>query len=281
MVCKNVFHQLKHFKQHLTDRPNCKSKSPYACKTCEKFVGHNEQSFDSHLTKNVSCNFYYKERNVASGLLNDSTLPCIKSNNNCNDVTSYLFKRYSTDGVVDNVQLNLKDDSVQNIASVRKVSGNLPKRMDVNTYMTNYRAVAGVTNNDTSSGSLQLVHNNPRDTNNDFCCNNDDEIDNIQCTPFDNDNVILENEEVILPTANVPLVIIAENDDTNEYTNVAFDIRVEQKALEKRFSSMTLTSSKLICFIHRFKHFDCFLINTVFKSWKSHWRIWSICRTWL
>ena len=110
--------------------------------------------------------------------------------------------------------------------------------------MTNYCAVAGVTNNDTSSGSLQLVHNKPRDINNDCCFNNDDEIDNIHCTSFDNDNVILENEEVILPAANVPLVIIAENDDTNEYTNVAFDIRVEQKALEKRFSSMTLTSSK-------------------------------------
>ena len=113
VVCKNIFYQLKHFKQHLTDRPNCKSKSPYACKTCGKFVGHNEQSFDLHLTKNISCKFYYEERNVASGLLNDSTLPCIKSNNNCNDVTSCLFKRYSTDGVVDNVQLNLKDDSVQ------------------------------------------------------------------------------------------------------------------------------------------------------------------------
>ena len=56
--------------------------------------------------------------------------------------------------------------------------------------------------------------------------------------------MILENEEVILPIANVPLVIIAENDDKNEYSNVAFDICVEQKALEKIFSSMTLTSSQ-------------------------------------
>ena len=140
---------------------------------------------------------------------------------------------------------------LKKMASVRKISGNLPKRMNVNTCMTNYRAVAGVTNNDTSSSSLQLVNNNPSDINKDSYCNIDDEINNTHCT-FDNDNIILENEQVILPTANVRLVIIAENDDTIEYSNVAFDIRVEQKVLDKRFSSMTLTSSKkcrLICFI--------------------------------
>ena len=139
---------------------------------------------------------------MASGLLNDNKLPCIKSNNNCNDVTLYLFKRYSTDGVVDNVQLNLKDDSVQKMGLMCKVSGNFPKGIDVNTCITNYCAIVGVTNNDTSSSSLQLVHNNPRDTNKDLCCSSDDEINNIQCT-FDNDNIILENEEVILLTLNI------------------------------------------------------------------------------
>ena len=61
VVCNNVFYLMMHFKQHVTDSPNRRIKSPYACKTYGKFVGHNEQSFYSHLTKISLVNFTTKK----------------------------------------------------------------------------------------------------------------------------------------------------------------------------------------------------------------------------
>lgn len=59
------------------------------CSTCQ-YIGHNERSLEQHIKNNESCKSQKK------------ILP---------NVSSITFNQYSTDGIVDNIQLNIKGDT--------------------------------------------------------------------------------------------------------------------------------------------------------------------------
>ena len=48
---------------------------------------------------------------------------------------SHTFKRYFTDGIVDNMQLNLKDDTRETRANTKQLADKTSQIVDINSYM--------------------------------------------------------------------------------------------------------------------------------------------------
>ena len=118
-ICFDTFMSKLHFKQHILNSENCKLLHPLYCKTC-MFLGHNEASLLHHLEVNECCKHFYEEKRVASGLLRTMPSECITKNKSIPHTTSYVFNRYSTDGISDKVQLNLKDDTIEKKSKSKK-----------------------------------------------------------------------------------------------------------------------------------------------------------------
>ena len=83
---------------------------PFKCQTCQ-YVGHNEFVLFQHLETIESCKHFHEQKEVATGLLPDTSSACIAQKEEYHNITSYTFKRYSIDGIVDNIQFNMNDES--------------------------------------------------------------------------------------------------------------------------------------------------------------------------
>ena len=51
---------------------------------------------------NESCSYFEKQKEITTGLLPTASSACITQNEISTNLSSYTFKRYSTDGIVDN-----------------------------------------------------------------------------------------------------------------------------------------------------------------------------------
>ena len=69
-------------------------------------------------------------------------------------MSSFTFKWYSIDGIIGNVKLNLKNDTRVKLKSVRNISDEQGSSCNLNSYMTNIRAISGVQENHFSSNFL-------------------------------------------------------------------------------------------------------------------------------
>jgi len=145
-VCSKCMLSKLHFTQHIINNDACKSSHPHNCKTCD-FVGHNEYSLYVHLENTVACQYFDKQKGVASGLLRPITSECVTMNKSIHHTTSHVFNRYSTDGILDKVQLNIHDDTIQKRVNVRTFSDSIMKDGNIQSYMSNSRTLAGVQEN--------------------------------------------------------------------------------------------------------------------------------------
>ena len=158
-VCSKCMLSKLHFTQHILNNDACKSSHPHNCKTCD-FVGHNEYSLYVHLENTVACQYFDKQKGVASGLLSPITSECVTKNKSIPHTTSHVFNWYSTDGILDKVQLNIHDDTIQKRVNVRTFSDSIMKDGNIQSYMSNSRTLAGVQeNNFSSTFHLEENHN--------------------------------------------------------------------------------------------------------------------------
>ena len=138
---------------------------------------HNEASLLHHLELIESCKHFYEEKGVASGLLYTMSCECITKNKSIPHTTPYVFNRYSTDGISDKVQLNLKDDTIEIRVKVRTFTDSTIKEGNIHSYMTNSRALAGIQENNFSS-TFHLEENHTR-VDNEFDISDDQASDII------------------------------------------------------------------------------------------------------
>ena len=151
--CSKTFAVAQHFKQHFTKNPQCKAAQQFCCSNCQ-YIGYNERSLVIHIRNNESCSYFEKQKEVTAGLLPTTSSVCITQNEISANLSSYTFKRYSTDGIVDSVRLHLKDDTRLKWQNVRNLSDQQGLSCNLNSYMKNSRAVAGVQENHFSSNFL-------------------------------------------------------------------------------------------------------------------------------
>ena len=116
---------------------------PFAYNTCG-FIGYNEILLFQHLEHNESCKNFHEQKGVASGLLSTLSPENITQNQSYPHINSFVFKRYYTDGILDNVQLNLKDDTIEKRVNVRTFKDSIQRKGNIHSYMTNSRAIAVV-----------------------------------------------------------------------------------------------------------------------------------------
>ena len=119
--CSKTCLLAQHFKRHFTKNPQCKAAQHFRCSGCQ-YIGHNERSLITHIQMNESCSYFEKQKEITTGLLPTASSACITQDEISTNFSSYTFKRYSTDGIVDNVQLNLKNDTRVKRRNVRSLS---------------------------------------------------------------------------------------------------------------------------------------------------------------
>ena len=90
---------------------------PYCCQFCT-YIGYEFSGLQRHLIVTPHCAHFYKEKEAITGIIPDLCTGKLKANPSKPDIKSYTFDRYSTNGVCDHVQLNIKDDTIAKLKSV-------------------------------------------------------------------------------------------------------------------------------------------------------------------
>ena len=238
-VCSKCMLSKLHFTQHILNNDACKSSHPHNCKTCD-FVGHNEYSLYVHLENTVACQYFDKQKGVASGLLKPITSECVTMNKSIPHTTSHVFNRYSTDGILDKVQLNIHDDTIQKRVNVRTFSDSIMKDGNIQSYMSNSRTLAGVQENNFSS-TFHLEENHNRVDNEFYVSDNQQGCHIID---IHNEDVAINQILVIEPNAANENVLVNENAHNALLNNDGVvDIRSQQETLNKRFDALTFSAA--------------------------------------
>ena len=118
VVCSKTMFSKVHFTKHINGNKICKSQHPHNCITCG-FVGHTEYSLFSHLAKTAACQHFHTQKGVASGLMRTIPSESVAKVKPIPHTTSHIFNWYSTDGLLDKVQLNIHDETLQKRVNVR------------------------------------------------------------------------------------------------------------------------------------------------------------------
>ena len=108
--CGMLFYAVSHYKDHMKSSKKCNSANPYSCKFCE-YIGFDSNGLNQHLMKTPVCTYHYEELKVTTGLL-PNVRKEINMESKLKNISSYTYPRYSADGIIDEVQLNLHDDTV-------------------------------------------------------------------------------------------------------------------------------------------------------------------------
>jgi len=247
-VCGTIFTSLSHFKRHLMSTPHCKSLFLFSCKFC-KYVGYNENRILHHLSKNQRCYYLSEQDDVSTGLLPDTSSSCNLKNDNLKSVFSYRFKRYSADGIVDNVQLDLQDDTTDKRGTTLNMNSTNTIHKDLNSYMTNSQDIAGVHENIFPS-NFQLGENYNK-TDNTFSLSNDNAliIDDSTISSCNNEDelIISDDGNGMNDTENIGndnTTFMVPNDNiTHNDINItdSIDLRSKQEQLAKRVYGISLS----------------------------------------
>ena len=108
--CSKICLLAYHFKQQFTKNPQYKAAQTFHCTSCQ-YIGHNERSLVTNNQNKESCKYFEKQKEVTTYLLSNTSTLCIFQNNISLILSQFTIKWYSTDGIVYNVQINLKDDT--------------------------------------------------------------------------------------------------------------------------------------------------------------------------
>ena len=69
-ACGNTFTLFKEYQKHVYDNLECKRILPYSCQFCQ-YVGYKPYGFQKHLQCKPSCEQFYKEKQVTTGMILD------------------------------------------------------------------------------------------------------------------------------------------------------------------------------------------------------------------
>ena len=238
VVCSRTMFSKVHFTQHIIGNKICKSKHPHNCTTCG-FVGHTEYSLFSHVAKTAACQYFHTQKGVASGLMR--TIPS-ESGTKVKPIphtTSHIFNRYSTDGHLDKAQLNIHDETLPKRVNVRNFNDCTLKDGNIQSYMSNNRALAGVQENNLSS-TFHLEENHNRVDNEFYLLDNQNYF---PITDMGNDDVDEIEVNVDEPNAAGNPNKILNHNEHNAFINNegVVDIKSQQETLNKTFASLNLS----------------------------------------
>ena len=222
------FSSISTFKSHLASNQTCKQKLPYCCDYCG-FIGYNIFSWEKHLQFNPSCDHFYKEKDVTTGLLPDLSVGKLPHNPNYPNQKSFSYQRFSSDGTKDYVNLNIELDSQSKISQTQRLQNfinkhNTSSEME-NSYLNTARLMTSITEETTEYRLNDLE---------DFDSVTDNGIEEHENTEIDDGQL-----------AGVNFVGESIHELTNDMNQM--DLRDDQSILKKRYKALTLTKNDIIC----------------------------------
>ena len=161
--CEMIFYAVTHYKDHMKTSKKCHSVNLYCCKFCD-YVGFDSNGLNQHLMKNQLCTYHYEELKVTTGLLPNIGKQ-IRIDGNMKNITSYTCQRFSADGIEDEVQLNLHDETVEKQQYIKAKTSVNSQKMDhlTATYQLK-RLIACMENNNLHSDNTHEMFSNHNDS---------------------------------------------------------------------------------------------------------------------
>lgn len=89
-----------------------------------------------HLSTHETCYYLSEWNDVSPGLLPDTSLLCNIKNDNHENFSSHRFKYYSADGIVDNLQLDIKEDTTEKRGNIINMNSANTNHKYLNSCMT-------------------------------------------------------------------------------------------------------------------------------------------------
>ena len=126
--CDMTFYAVNHYKDHMKSSKQCHSFNPYCCKFCE-YVGSDSNGLNQHLMKNPACSYHYEELKVTTGLLPNIGKE-INIETKRKNISSYTYPRYLANGVENDVQIHLHDETIDKQQYIKAVNLVNAKSMD-------------------------------------------------------------------------------------------------------------------------------------------------------
>ena len=141
-ACGSTFPIFKEYQKHVNDNFACKRILPYSCQFCQ-YVGYDQNGFQKHLHLKPSCEQFYKEKEVTTGMILDFSSGQVKSTLTKPNETSYHYNRFFASGEQDTVQLNLANNTIANMDYKSKLAC-LNKIMNTTTNTSVYISTSGI-----------------------------------------------------------------------------------------------------------------------------------------
>ena len=134
--CGLEFNTKYRLQQHLKTSTNCKKILPFSCDFCD-YVGQSEYGLQRHHFLSPQCLHFVNESKVLTGVLPDMHVGETNHSTSNPGTSTYQYNRYSTNGEVDQVLLNLQDDTLHKRNEIME-SKNQMLSDNINTSYTTY-----------------------------------------------------------------------------------------------------------------------------------------------
>ena len=129
----NTRYRLQH---HLKTSTNCKKILPFSCDFCN-YAGQSEYGLQRHHFSSPQCLHFVNESKVLTGVLPDMHVGETNHRTSNPGTSTYQYDRYSTNGELDQVLLNLEDDTLHKRNEIME-SKNQMLSDNINTSYTTY-----------------------------------------------------------------------------------------------------------------------------------------------
>ena len=122
------YNSILHFRQHVQQSHKYRACMPCCCQFCT-YISYGFSGLQRHLSVTPHCAHFYKEKEAIAGIIPDLCTGQLRNKSPNPQITYYTFEQYPSNGVCDNVQLNITDDTAEKLKSVSNIYGS------TNTYM--------------------------------------------------------------------------------------------------------------------------------------------------
>ncbi|MCP4748036.1 MAG: hypothetical protein GY874_18150, partial [Desulfobacteraceae bacterium] len=182
--CNDSFSEIRTFRSHIQNNPDCKTHHPFSCKRCGH-VAINDNGLATHINQKQLCKSLYDQIQVTTGQMQDTTkfsLVNTTIDKDGNKSSTYNINEASGIGIHNSINLTLVDTTTKNRANMKQVA---TRNNDYKAYMKNSRQIASLENNQFSSVfNLQQDKNDTQTDSDIFCI---DEVSNnhpLYCLPI-------------------------------------------------------------------------------------------------
>ena len=227
-ACKSIFPSLTSFKSHLSANIACKNKLPFCCDFCG-FIGYDSTAWGRHMQFNPSCQHFYKEKDVTTGMLPDLSVGKIPYDPYKPNQTSFSYQRYSMDGKLDYVNLNIHNEDNHNLSGKQRMTDFIHQDHISSDLPSSYLDTARLMTSMLEEGANSSILDNE--------------------ASYLNEYVSIATREVIDEGAEPLATDYSVHDEIEEMTSQMsnMDLRNEQADLLKNYNALSLTQSDIIC----------------------------------